>query len=335
MRFLLSATAVPYSAAVRVRNFLYDKKVLKSRRAQAVVISIGNITAGGTGKTPLVIWIYNFLREKNINPAILTRGYKTGARNIQIDEPALLAGNCPDANIIVEPDRLRGAKNAINDLGSKLLILDDGFQHRRLDRDLDIVTIDATQPFGYGKILPAGLLREPLNCLRRADAVVITHCEKMPIERIEKIENTIRKIKPDITIARSIHQPVSIQYKDGNEQPVEKLQNKKVYAFCGIANPESFVRLIENLGAKLTGTKFFNDHHRYSRSDLEQICRTAESLNSEIVLTTEKDWNKITHLKTSARLPLAFLKIQIQFTSAIEQFIDLIEKLLAVTILKK
>ncbi len=335
LRFLLSAATVPYSAAVRARNYLYDKEVLKSRPVQAVVISIGNITTGGTGKTPLVIWLYNFLRDKNINPAILTRGYKTGTRDIQTDEPALLASNCPDADIIVNPDRLSGAKTAVNTFGSKLLILDDGFQHRRLDRELDIVTIDATQPFGYGKILPAGVLREPLNCLRRADAVVLTHCEKMPDERIEKIENTIRKIKPNITIARSIHQPVSIQYKDGSEQPAEKLQSKKVYAFCGIANPESFQRLIENLGAKLTGTKFFNDHHRYSRSDLDQICRTAESLNSEIVLTTEKDWNKIAYLETSARLPLAFLKIQIQFTSAIEQFIDLIEKLLAVTILKR
>ncbi len=335
MRFFLSAAAVGYSAGVRVRNFLYDRGVFKSRRAQAVVISIGNITAGGTGKTPLVIWLYNFLREKNINPAILTRGYKTGTSDIQTDEPALLAANCPDAKIIVNPDRVSGAKTAVNNFGSKVLILDDGFQHRRLDRDLDIVTIDATEPFGYGKILPAGLLREPLKCLKRADAVVITHCENMPDEKIEKIENTICKIKPDITIARSVHQPVSIQYKDGSEQPADKLQSKKVYAFCGIANPESFAGLIESLGAKLIRIKFFNDHHHYSRSDLDQICRTAETLNSEIILTTEKDWNKITYLETSALLPLAFLKIQIQFTSAIKQFIDLIEKLASVTILKK
>jgi len=335
LRFLLSAASLPYSAAIRVRNFLYDKKVLKSRHAQAVVISIGNITAGGTGKTPLVIWLYNFLRGKNINPAILTRGYKTGTRNIQTDEPALLAANCPDAKIIVNPDRLMGAKTAVNTFGSKLLILDDGFQHRRLGRDLDIITIDATEPFGYGKILPAGLLREPLSCLKRADAVVITHCENIADEKIEKIENTIRKIKHDITIARSIHQPTSIHYKDGSKQPAEKLQNKKVYAFCGIANPESFVRLIESLGAKLTGTRFFNDHHLYSSSDLDQIYKTAESLNSEIILTTEKNWTKIAGLEMTARLPLAYIKIQIQFTSAIEQFIDLIEKLLAVTILRK
>ncbi len=335
LRFLLSTAAVPYSAAVRVRNFLYERGVLKSRRSQAAVISIGNITAGGTGKTPLVIWLYYFLRGKNINSAILTRGYKTGTSDIQTDEPALLAANCPDAKIIVNPDRLSGAKNAVNTFGSKVLILDDGFQHRRLARNLDIVTIDATQPFGYGKILPAGLLREPMNCLRRADAVVITHCENIADERIEKIESTIRKIKPDITISRSIHQPVVIQYKDGNEQPAEKLQNKKVYAFCGIANPQSFIRLIENLGAKPTGTKFFNDHHYYSRSDLDQICRTAESLSSEIVLTTEKDWTKIAGFETPASLPLAYLKIQIQFTSGKGQFIDLIEKLLAVTILKK
>ena len=188
LRAVLAIAATIYAIIIRLRNLFYDKQVFKTHHSKAVVISIGNITLGGTGKTPLVVWLCNFLHQKNPSFAVLTRGYKTKTKksptgndmpDTMTDEPAILSENCPQVKVIINPDRVAGAVEAIKKFGAKILIMDDGFQHRRLARDLDIVTIDATQPFGYEKIFPAGLLREPLTSLRRADAVVITRCDQI------------------------------------------------------------------------------------------------------------------------------------------------------------
>ncbi|MBA7659846.1 Tetraacyldisaccharide 4'-kinase [subsurface metagenome] len=169
LRFFLEAAAKLYAAIIALRNLAYSKGWLKVHTAGAAVISVGNITVGGTGKTPLTIWLCNLLREKNVDCAVLTRGYKTTQN--YYDEPAVLAEACPHAKVIINPDRVAAARQAINKFGVNVLIMDDGFQHRRLARDLDIVTIDAMRPLGYDKMLPAGLLREPVAALKRADAV--------------------------------------------------------------------------------------------------------------------------------------------------------------------
>ena len=182
LRLFLSWAAIVYWLVIGVRNFLYSKGWLKTISVNAIVFSVGNITVGGTGKTPLVIWLCRFLAQKDFSCAILTRGYKAAfsiqRSNIRVqdykDELAMLAENCPQAKIVVNSDRVAGAIRAINEFEARILIMDDGFQHRRLARDLDIVMIDATQPFGYGRLLPAGLLREPISSLKRADVVVIT-----------------------------------------------------------------------------------------------------------------------------------------------------------------
>ena len=200
LRFLLSIAGWIYQLVVDLRKFLYSKGCLKVHRANAPVISVGNLTVGGTGKTPLVIWLCKQIisdskfQISNSQCAILTRGYKTKERALS-NEVAIFTESCPEANVVVNPDRVAGATEAVGKLGAKVLILDDGFQHRQLARDLDIVTIDATRPFGYGKLLPAGLLREPVDALKRADAVVITRCDQTTEVELTELEGKLQQIK--------------------------------------------------------------------------------------------------------------------------------------------
>ena len=343
-RFFLSGVSVGYSGAVRLRNSLYSKGIFKSHSVNAVVISIGNITVGGTGKTPLVVWLHKYLQEKQINCAILTRGYKTQTkgratsydrRATAIDEPGILAENCPQAKVIVNPDRVAGARESINKFGAEILIMDDGFQHRRLARGLDIVTIDATQPFGYDKIFPAGLLREPVASLKRADAVVITRCDQIPENELDKLEKQLRAINPDMLITRSIHAPVSAQTIGDKQINLDQLKGRKIFAFCGIGNPEAFLNTIKTLGAELVGSKIYDDHYHYTNACLADIYEQAEHLGADLVLTTQKDWTKtISNLKSQISdskfvLPFAYLEIEIKFLAGEDKLTNLIENTLA------
>jgi tetraacyldisaccharide 4'-kinase len=365
LRLLLGVAAGGYSIAVRLRNFLYSKGWLKAHRADAAVISIGNITAGGTGKTPLVIWLCKEIisdskfQISNCQCAILTRGYKTrrascvmrraknkhntqyAIRNTEIDEPAILAESCPEVKVIVNPDRVAGAGEAVSKFGANTLIMDDGFQHRRLARDLDIVTIDATQPFGYGKMLPAGLLREPAASLKRADAVVITRCDQITKAELSQIEKTLQIINPDVIIARSIHAPAYVKSMDNKEISLEHLKDKKIFAFCGIGNPDAFLNTIKQLGANLVGSKVYNDHHHYTDNCLADIYEQAEHLKVDLILTTQKDWTKIiSDFKSQisdfeSSLPLAYIGIEIKFLAGEDKLRGLIEKTLAGKMPKK
>ncbi|MCK4293794.1 MAG: tetraacyldisaccharide 4'-kinase [Planctomycetes bacterium] len=334
LRLLLGIAACTYSLVIRLRNLLYSKGWLKAHRTNAAVISIGNITAGGTGKTPLVIWLCNQLSQ-NYKCAILTRGYR-GTENSKLktqnffDEPAILAESCPDAKVIVNPDRVAGAAEAVGRFGTKVLIMDDGFQHRRLARDLDIIAIDATRPFGYGRILPAGLLREPVAALKRADAVVITRSDQAAEAQLTRLEHKIRHIKADMIIATSIHAPVCAESADAGQISLEELKAKKIFAFCGIGNPDAFLNTIKNLGANLLGSKIFDDHHHYTDDCLAQVCEQAERIEADLVLTTQKDWTKIAPLLSAEkRPPFAYLAIEIRFSAGEDKLRRLIEDTLA------
>ena len=339
LRTILAIVAKIYSTIIRLRNLLYEKQVLKTYHNKALVISIGNITLGGTGKTPLVVWLCNFLHQKNLSCAVLTRGYKTYAKKSATsskttytitDEPAVLSENCPQVEIIVDPDRVAGAAKAIEKLGAKVLIMDDGFQHRRLARDLDIVTIDATQPFGYGKIFPAGLLREPLTSLRRADAVVITRCDQISGSELGKIENKLRAVNSNILIAQSIHAAVNIKSTDNSETSIEQLKGGKIYAFCGIGNPNAFFNTTKTLGAEIIGSKVYNDHHQYTQSNLADIYTQARLAGAELILTTQKDWTKIKPLKPDKKeILLAYLAVEIKFIAGLDGLTCLIKDTLA------
>ena len=331
LRFLLRAASVGYSLAIGLRNFLYSVRWLKIYSADAVVISIGNITTGGTGKTPLVIWLCNQIIS-DYQCTILTRGYKTGAQEAEqfTDEPAIYAESCPEVKVIVNPDRVAGAEEAAIKFGTKVLIMDDGFQHRRLTRDLDIVTIDATRPFGYGRMLPAGLLREPVSSLKRADAIVITRCDQIAENELCEIEEKLQLINPDMVITRSIHAPAYVESIDNKEINLEQLKGKKIFAFCGIGNPRSFLSTVKKAGAELVGSKIFNDHHHYTKSCMADIFEQAGRLKADLILTTQKDQNKITRpVSSKAEIPLAYIGIEIKFLSGEEKLRGLIEKTLA------
>lgn len=329
LRFSMRVAAIGYSLVVRLRNFLYSKQWLKIHIADAPVISIGNITTGGTGKTPLVIWICKFLQQKKIPCAVLTRGYK------EIDEPAVLAESCPQTKVIINPDRVSAAGQAVG-FGAKALIMDDGFQHRRLHRDLDIVTIDATCPFGYGKLLPAGLLREPVGSLKRTDAVVLTRCDQISESELSRVKEELQIINPDMIIAKSIHKPVCVKSITGEEIALEQLKGKKVFAFCGIGNPDAFLSTIKATGAELVGSKIYDDHYHYSSECLAGIYEKARCLTADLILTTQKDWAKAKMIMpASTDIPFAYLEVEIKFTAEEGKLKQLIEDALAGKIRRK
>jgi tetraacyldisaccharide 4'-kinase len=327
LRFFMGVAATGYSLVVRLRSSLYSKRWLEIHTADVPVISIGNITTGGTGKTPLVIWLCKFLQQKNFRCAILTRGYKTTQNSV--DEPAILTESCPQAKVIVNPNRVEAAAEAVDKFGAKVLIMDDGFQHRRLHRDLDIVTVDATCPFGYGKLLPTGLLREPVASLKRADAAVLTRCDQISESELSLIEKELRLITPAMIIAKSIHNPVCAKSATGEKITIEQLKDKKIFAFCGIGNPDAFLNTIKNTGANLVGSKIYNDHYPYADSDIDDIHGQANRSGADLILSTQKDHTRYAIRNTRYEIPFAYLAIEIRFTSGEDKLKQLIEGTLA------
>jgi tetraacyldisaccharide 4'-kinase len=311
-----------YAAIIGIRNLLYSKGWLKIHHVNVPVISIGNITTGGTGKTPLVIWLANQITQnpKFKNCAILTRGYKT------TDEPEILAQSCLDAKVIVNPNRVAGAQEAITKFAARVLIMDDGFQHRRLGRNLDIVAIDSTCPFGYSKILPAGLLREPVSALKRADAIVLTRSDQIKKSELENLEAKLRRINPKMLIAKAVHNPLLVQTARGEQITLDKLKGKKIFAFCGIGNPDAFLNTLTKIGAQLVGSKAYNDHHIYTDENIKDIYEQALYLGAQLVLTTQKDWTKISPMNLpTAEIPFAYLAMEIKFTDGQDKLKQLID----------
>jgi tetraacyldisaccharide 4'-kinase len=328
-RALLRAASLGYGSVVRLRNRLYDLQMLRSRRTDATALSIGNLTTGGTGKTPLVVWLYRHVQDKGLRSAILTRGYRT-EKGALSDEPALLAAECPETVVVVDPDRVAAAVEAIDRHGAEVLVLDDGFQHRRLARDLDIVAIDATLPFGYGRILPAGLLREPVAGLKRAHAAVLTRCDQVDEVALKEIEERVRRANPSLVIARSVHVPTRVVTADGEEFAPETMRDQRVFAFSGLGNPQAFLRTIERLGGIVADSRAFDDHHRYTTADLDHIREQARDCRAELVLTTQKDWMKIgPFVQAGKALMPAYLAIELRITDGKDPLTSLIDRVLS------
>lgn len=354
-RGLLRCGALGYGVAIGVRNGFYRRGLFKSHNLDATVISIGNLTAGGTGKTPLVVWLCNLLTGDQESPsglsvAILTRGYKSRTQDSEPshqkpknlkdnqvttpanDEPALLARACPSVPVVINPDRVAGAEEAIEECGAQVLILDDGFQHRRLGRNLDIVTIDATCPFGYDHLLPAGLLREPVVSLKRAQAAVITRCDQISTVAREGILKSLQRIHPDMVVAQTRHAPTMVHGKDFESFPSEQLKGQRVFAFCGLGNPDGFYQTLRVLGVHLVGTLSFNDHHRCTSRELLGIWEQAQRTRADLILTTEKNWFGLPETDPHSTIPLGFLGVELAFMSGEETLVSLIEETLTGTI---
>jgi tetraacyldisaccharide 4'-kinase len=312
---------------VRLRNLGYQWGILRSHVASVPVISIGNITAGGTGKTPLVIWLCNYLQNKGIRCSILTRGYKTQAGDVS-DEPALLAKSCEGTSVVINPNRFAGAQKAVSVHQAQAIVMDDGFQHRKLRRNLDILAVDATCPFGYGRILPAGLLREPISGLSRVSAVVITRADQVSEDELDTIRQQIRRYAPTISIAKTAHKLSHAVSYPNQVIGLEELRSKKVYAFCGIGNPEAFFDSLKRNNIDLCGTQTFDDHHAYTAADLQQIYAEAAACGAATILCTQKDWIKNALLTpVHEGIVFAYLAMELDFLEGVDKITGLIDSL--------
>lgn len=335
-RALLSAAEPLYACAARQRNRRFDRDPARVRHLPRPVISIGNLTAGGTGKTPIVRWLAQRLRDEGKRVGILSRGYKA-ARGTLGDEQRMLdrllngsaaettgAPPAPHVSIRANPDRFAAGTTALLERPDlDLFLLDDGFQHRRLARDMDIVLINATEPFGFGHVLPRGLLREPLEGLRRAGAIVVTHASAVP--SVAEIVRQVRLHNAHVPIYRADHAPAGFRSTmpgsdTGCEYDLEALRAKRVFAFCGLSSPASFERAIRSLAGRYVGHRWFADHHDYTARDLQAVQSAARTSDAEVIVTTEKDAVKLADLpQRPDDIPLWRFDVAAQFFDDDEQ----------------
>jgi len=298
LRAALAAGEPLYAAVTALRNLLYARGVLASYHLAQPVISVGNITTGGTGKTPVVRWLVQRLLEAGLHPAVLLRGYKGG------DEARLLQEQLPAAVVEANPSRVEAARRVqARSPDIDVFVLDDGFQHRRIRRDFDLVLIDASNPFGFGHVLPRGLLREPLRGLNRADALLITHVELSSAEMLRQIQQTLRRHNAHAPIYRCRHVHADLRNAAGNVAPVEALSGRRIVSFCGIGNPQAFEQQLDRAGAVRVASLRFSDHHQYELHDVVELTDRAADLHADMILTTEKDWIKLRGLLERARQP--------------------------------
>lgn len=298
------APAKLYELGVRARAALYENRFFETRRLNAPVISVGNLTVGGAGKTPCVAFLARFLRDEGYDVAILSRGYKRESRgrvevsngreilcgpNESGDEPFLLAKSCPGARVVVDHDRYAAGKWLEERERISVFILDDGYQHLRLARDLNLLLIDASDPPDQAKMIPFGRLREPMTAMRRADAVIVTRSDQ-PFDR-RALENMIgRFARAETPVFYGRHKMTDLIRLDGAGvfSPAD-FARKRVAAVSGIARPDSFVADLEGLGMNIALRRDFDDHHRYTREELSEIVERARELQAEAIITTEKD----------------------------------------------
>ena len=324
-RWALGAPAVLYTAAVRARNALYDAGWLLARRLPCPAISIGNLTVGGTGKTPLCSHLAGFLSDAGYRTAVLSRGYRraggpaprlvsNGHRlltepSLSGDEPYLIARDNPSVAVAVGGDRIEAARCLTNAFTPEVILLDDAFQHRRVRRDVDLLLVDGSDPFGNGRMLPLGPLREPIEAVRRADALVITRSEgSVPAALASILER--HHPHPDLFHVRI--EPQGFQRADGEALAPVALKGLSAFAFSGIARPERFEAQLAELGLRVIGTRRFRDHHRYRSRDLEEIARSARDLRADVLVTTDKDLVRIDHWPSGAPTPYS-LGLQVSF----------------------
>ena len=322
----LSAIEIPYEALVRLRNYGYEHSILTTKKASAPVISVGNLTLGGTGKTPLVAWLAHWFAQHNKKPAIISRGYKAKTGQLS-DEAAELKILLPTVPHYANKQRIIVAREAVAK-GSDVLLLDDGFQHRQISRDLNLVTIDATDPFGCNRLFPRGLLREPLWGLKRADALVLTRTDQVSIKTRNEIQEQCFQFvgSHDKPWIETEHRPSNLRLVDGTTQPLKTLQDKRILSLSAIGNPAAFHRTLTTLGHEPVATLTFPDHHTYTTDDIHRISEETESVGAEIIVTTLKDLVKLPLASVRDR-PLCALEIGIQFQTGLQDLEYLLNKI--------
>lgn len=303
----------PYRVGVSCKNVAFDFRFREPFEVGVPVISVGNLTTGGTGKTPIVAFLANWFRDAGAQVGLLSRGYKSLApntnpkrergsedcspsRTLRVsevnDEKLVLDQLCPEVPQWLNPDRILSAKRAVVG-GCNLLILDDAFQHRRVHRDLDIVLIDATNPWGFGYCLPRGLLREPIANIERADLVIVTRIDQVSAEELTAIRAELVRHNHIGTVIEVTFRPSQLINSAGQSKSLTGLLGQRVFGFCGIGNPESFEQTLRQLGLAVVGFESFPDHHHFTSGDLVRLGEQAKAANADVLLTTHKDLVKI------------------------------------------
>jgi tetraacyldisaccharide 4'-kinase len=299
-RSALACLELPYGWIVRRRNARFDCGLLRNERVPAPVISVGNITVGGTGKSPFVAWLTRWFLDRAMDVTIISRGY--GSRGAKPNDEALeIAARLPGVRHLQDPDRLAAATTALHVNPRQVLILDDAFQHRRLARDLDIVLLDALEPFGYEHLLPRGLLREPLEGLARAHVVGLSRSDAVPESRRREIESRVRQLAPAAVWLELAHQPTRLISASAESLDLAALCGGRVAAFCGIGNPAGFRATLESCSLQIAGWLELPDHCNYDQNQINRLSRWLSSLDVEHVLCTRKDLVKIPHERLAGK----------------------------------
>ncbi len=357
LRWILGALSHVYRALVQGRLLLYRKRIYRERTIGCPVISVGNITVGGTGKTPVVELLARELTAGGRKVAILSRGYKSVPKpflsrcldkllrkkdifNPRIvsdgqsllldsrtagDEPFMLANNLRGVVVLVDRDRVKSGLYAIKHFGVDTLLLDDGFQYVRLDHRLEVTLIDRQAPFGNGHMLPRGTLREPPRNLRRATHILLTKC--VPGEDNAELIARIRRYNRTAEIVETTHRARYLRnFLTGEVKPLDHLRGLKIGVLSGIAAPESFEDSLRKLGAKIEISKIYTDHHRYTDKEVEAFVNRCARRSLDAILTTEKDAVRIPRILDAA-VPIYYLRVEIDILKGSEHWENLIEKL--------
>ncbi|HEX5082547.1 MAG TPA: tetraacyldisaccharide 4'-kinase [Blastocatellia bacterium] len=298
------APAKLYELGVRARAAFYENRLFETRSLNTPVISVGNMTVGGSGKTPCVAFLARFLRDEGCEVAILSRGYKRESRGLvevangreilcgpaeSGDEPYLLANLCPGARVVVDRDRYAAGKWLEERAPVSVFILDDGYQHMRLARDLNLLLIDASEPLDQAKMIPFGRLREPITAMRRADAVIVTRSDQ-PFDR-HALEHAVgRFARGGAPVFYAHHKMTELIRLDcGGAVSPAGFARKRIAAMSGVARPDRFIADLEGLGMEIVLRRDFDDHHRYTREELSEIVERAREVRAEAIVMTEKD----------------------------------------------
>jgi len=355
-RAVLFGLSKVFQLAVKTRRFLYNVRILRDTTLGVQVIAVGNLTVGGTGKTPVVEKLARELQEQGRTVAILSRGYRSkpaplGRRILNKlllkeesipprvvsdgksllldsdaagDEPYMLASNLKDVVVLVDKDRVKSGRYAIEKFGCDTLLLDDGFQYWKLrGRRRDIVLIDYQQPFGNEHLLPRGTLREPPSHLARANTIFITKSDG----NTEQLRKRILQCNSTASIIECVHHPLYFEDAFTEErQGLEFLKNKRIASLSGIAQPESFERSLVNLGSELVYTKRFADHHRFSQQEILNVINRSKKRQAEIIVTTQKDAVRFPKLDRRD-LPIYFMRVEIKILTGAKDFQDCVRQI--------
>ena len=337
----LSVLSAGYRIALATRESAYRLRLLGTGRLGCPVVSVGNVTVGGSGKTPMVEQVARCLRELGALPAVVSRGYGRDTRGIRVvadregmrlspraagDEPVLLADHLQGIPVVVGENRFEAGQVALRECGATAIVLDDGYQHRTLRKDLEILVVNGRAPWGNRRLFPRGMLREPLSALGRADLFVVTN--PPTAADIEAATDTIRRHNTRAPILVARYQVVGVlAMPDGRELPPETLSGRRLLAFAGLGSPRGFEDTLSAAGVDVAALMEYPDHHWFAEREIEELARHAGLVGAEGLITTEKDWVRLKGL----RLPevyLSVLRVELQLDTGREQLLQVLGRTL-------